>query len=797
MLIGADTETHRFRRGWMTPRMVCMTLAARPGKDTSTLRDLVRGHARDGWIERELPTYIDPNRTHKALRGVVSELPSHMTGFLLDRSAAKAVWHELLDHDLVFHEAPYDVRVMLNERRDTAAAVAAMVEDGRLWDTVVREKLLSNAHGELSGRIDPFTGKFEKRGLNTLATCVMRYFGIDLREEKTDPEAWRLRYADLEDTPVDRWPDGAVAYAIMDAVWALLLMAVQDVVHTLDVDGHATRCPMDQRWSPPAVGIPSGMRRFAGEWHQVRLGIPLSTGASWGWRANRQRSEITVDGWRVDVEHGMQVGMKAGFVYENPKTKSGYSVKTALLRKRISDAYGGLPLKLYEKLQVVAGIEAQLPDDLTGEPRKQAIKEAWEAGRRALTNRMCMELELDPDMYSDSGQLRYATEILQDCGDEDLEEYAKSANARTYLERYAAPLLEACDVPLTYGTDSMKATMRSSKFDPAMDQPPRDPVKREKDAVIPPDWPLDEWYFWNLGYRECFEPRPGTVFLMADMDQAELRAIAQYHHWHGLGDELRQMFLDGIDPHEVIAADILNADGHPLPDAAVAEGARAWTHELVHITRKGHHGAAWAKIATHHRHIAKALNFGRRGGLGPPTFIKYAKGQGVKNITLERAKQLFSIFHERFPCDVNYLASIGDALGDARRMTMSCAVSGMVRGAVSYTSGANTNFQHAIALVIAYLMWLIWKEQHIQELGSPLYGTRTLMSLHDEVILEVPESRAHECAIRVEQLVEEAERFHMPDIPPKTEAIVSRIWSKQAKRVVDPETGRIVPWEPR
>lgn len=793
MLIGVDTETHRFRRGWMTPRMVCMTLAARPGEDTELLREILLAEVEHGdWVERTLPTELQRGG-HAALRGITGDLPTEMTGFLLNRSGAKAVWPALLEHDLVFHEAPYDVRVMLNERRDTAKGVAKLIEDGRLWDTVVREKLLSNAYGELSGRIDPFTGKFEKRHLNTLATCVMRYFGVDLREEKTDPEAWRLRYGDLEDVSIELWPEGAVTYAIMDAVWALLLLSAQDVAHAEEVDGHSTRCPMDDRFSPPVIGRPGGVRRFSGEWHQVRVGLPLSTGAAWGWRANRQRSELTVAGWRADVEHGMKVAMEAGFAYENPKTKSGFSVKTALLRKRIATAYGGLPMKLFEKSQVVAEIEAQLPDDLVGEPRKQAIKDAWEASRRPLTDKLCMQYELDPDMYSDSGQLRYATEVLQDCGDPELEEFAKSANARTYLERYAIPLLEACEVPLTYGVDSMKATMRTSKFDPAMDQPPRDPVKRAEDAKVPDDWPLPEWYYWNLGFRECFEPRPGMVYLQADMDQAELRAISQYHLWHGLGDELLEMFRAGIDPHEVVAADILNADGHstPLPTSHPS-----WDHELVHRARKGEFGDEWAKVATHHRQVAKALNFGRRGGLGPPTFIKYAKGQGIKNITLERAKFLFSIFAERFPCDVNYLASIGAALGDARRMTMSCPVSGMVRGAVTYTSAANTNFQHMIALVTAYLLWLIWQEQHIEELGSPLFGTRTLMSLHDEVILEVPEERAHECAVRVEELVEESERFHMPDVPPKTEAVVTRVWSKKAKRVVDPNTGRIVPWEP-
>lgn len=790
MMIGCDTETHRFRSGWMTPRMVCMSLAT-TREETYALERLIQKQP-GSWLRRDLETGVRPGSPADDLYGVRVEAMDPYPGFLLDRTAAKAIWPALLEHDLVFHQAPYDVRVMINEVRSSTAAVRDLIEEGRLWDTVVREKLRFNAYGQLSLRLDPWTGNRTKEKLNTLSTCVGRYFGVDLREEKTDPEAWRLRYAELEDLELGLWPEGAIEYAILDAVWALLIASAQDQAHDLTVAGWPTRCQIDTRVSPALPAIPDGIRRFAGEWHQSRIGLSFTSASSWGWRTDPRRTKITVDEWTQAVHGGAEVAKAAGFVYDNPKTKTGYSVRQNLLREMVAAAYGDIPLQVIDAKAIKAELDAQLdPEVYTGRARKDAVKDLWEAGRRAWTNAACDALGLDPDLYTDSGKVSFRAEVLADCGDPNLEAWAASGNARTYLERYAPMLIEANKLPLTYDVDTMKATMRSSKRNPTYDQPPRRGIPREEDEQPPADWPLAPWWFYHLGFRECHVPRPGKVFLMADIDQAELRAFAQILLWWGLGDGgLLEMFRQGIDPHEVIAADLLNADGQATPD-----GSAQWDHELVRAARKGKYGEAWAELADDYRQLAKAVNFGKRGGLGAPTFVKFAKSRGVKNIDVERARFALAVFAERFPMDMEYLRMIGNDLGDSKRMTVALPFTGLVRGGVTYTSGANGNFQHLIAAVLGLIVWRIWVEQHV-ETDSPLYGTRTLLPLHDEVILEVEEDVGHECAIRVEEIVCEAMRHHLPDVPPKTEAVLSRVWSKGAKRVVDPGTGRIVPWEP-
>lgn len=55
---------------------------------------------------------------------------------------------------------------------------------------------------------------------SSLAQLVLHYFNEDLSTEKSDPDAWRLRYSELESVPLLAWPKRAVDYAINDSIWA-------------------------------------------------------------------------------------------------------------------------------------------------------------------------------------------------------------------------------------------------------------------------------------------------------------------------------------------------------------------------------------------------------------------------------------------------------------------------------------------------------------------------------------------------------------------------------------------------
>ena len=63
----------------------------------------------------------------------------------------------------------------------------------------------------------------------SLAHLVLHYFQVDLSEEKNDPNAWRLRYSELDGIPIKDWPQAAIDYSIQDSVWAYKLYEQQKV----------------------------------------------------------------------------------------------------------------------------------------------------------------------------------------------------------------------------------------------------------------------------------------------------------------------------------------------------------------------------------------------------------------------------------------------------------------------------------------------------------------------------------------------------------------------------------------
>lgn len=732
MLLCIDTETHLFRRGWMAPRGVCMTVSS-PHSDAVELDDLIGRIADEVGDEHIVHSTLDP----------LGDRP--FDGYLLDRRAMKFAWEVFLDcgAHLLFHNAAFDIRVLIQAVPSSAEAFVEANEAHRIWDTVHREKILANVSGKLSTRIDPFTGKPSKSGMFNLATLVMRYFDIDIRDEKTDPEAWRLRYFELDGIPVRKWPERAVNYALLDAVWPLLVAFRQEEHLPEWVGDASTRCPILAD-SPH----PPGLSRFAGELHQSYVAMPLSSAAGWGLRTDPKAVAETLAEWEESVARGIEIGEEAGFVRVagRDKGKPG-SRDLAALRNLISEAYGGVP--------------TALPlDDLKGLDKK---------AKRRIVKAYCEENELDPDLYSDAGQLRYAAEVLESSGDEVLEGYAQTSTATTWLTRYGPMLQEATRVPLTYGYDTMKATMRASLFDPPYHQPPR-----------------------KGGFRECHRPRPGWVYIMADYDQAELRAIAQIHHWWGLGDELREMFVQGIDPHAIVAVDILNAEEHTSPTLGTGD----WTYDLFREGLSGDLGTEWAKVTDDYRQLAKAANFGFRGGLGAATFVKFARSRGVTGLDTERAAFVKVVWKERFPCDVAYLDEISNRIGptepgEDRRFTQAFPFTGMVRGGCTYTSGANGNFQHLVAAIQAFSGWLVWREQYTNR-GTALFGTRTVLFLHDELILEAPEHMADAAARRLEEVMTQGGKHHLPDVPVTVEAVLARKWSKNARRLK--KNGVLVPW---
>jgi len=155
---------------------------------------------------------------------------------------------------LIAHNAAFDVAVLCAEFPDLLPLFFDAYEAGRVEDTMLREQLLDIANGSFRWELDPLTDEPIRRKSYALGALVP---GLNKTE-------WRTGYAKLRDVPVDKWEQGAVDYAAMDAVAALTLYKRQE---------QSKNAPL------------------ADSAHQARAHLALHLMSVWGMRTDAERVE--------------------------------------------------------------------------------------------------------------------------------------------------------------------------------------------------------------------------------------------------------------------------------------------------------------------------------------------------------------------------------------------------------------------------------------------------------------------------------------------------------------------------
>ncbi len=137
---------------------------------------------------------------------------------LLDRNESKQYLETHLNSSLIIaHNAVFECGVTITHYPDLANQVFDALDNNLIYCTKVNEAL--------------WNVQREKAlfGL-TLSGLVKHYFDTDISETKTDPNAWRLRYSELDGIPIDQWPKEAVDYAIDDSIWAYKVFKQQQAI---------------------------------------------------------------------------------------------------------------------------------------------------------------------------------------------------------------------------------------------------------------------------------------------------------------------------------------------------------------------------------------------------------------------------------------------------------------------------------------------------------------------------------------------------------------------------------------
>lgn len=337
---------------------------------------------------------------------------------------------------------------------------------------------------------------------------------------------------------------------------------------------------------------------------------------------------------------------------------------------------------------------------------------------------------------------------------------------------YIPVLFNGASFPLNPGWNELLESGRTSCYNPNVQNLPR-----------------------SGGYRECFVPRPGWVYINCDYSTIELRALAQvcldlFGH-SAMAEALRA----GKDLHVDMAADLLGID---------YETAVAW--------QRGEHGPEKKKILKDYRQMSKALNFGFPGGLGPDTAIEYSwTTWGVKYdpdpvVAREKVVAYKKAWLKKWPEVEEFFAYVSAQTARGGGLfTLTQPRSGRLRGGAGYCDGCNSHFQGLAADGATAALFIIqmesytgysmfWTREEHGDVMSPLYGSRQTMFVHDEFIGEAREEVAAEAAERLAEVARLGMQLYIDGVPVEVEPVLMRRWLKNAETVRD-EAGRLVPWE--
>lgn len=358
-----------------------------------------------------------------------------------------------------------------------------------------------------------------------------------------------------------------------------------------------------------------------------------------------------------------------------------------------------------------------------------------------------------PLPVTEKGNLQTTEEILRETEDPDLLILADSNYSQKLLSTFI-PLVESgTKHPVTPRWNVLVSSGRTSCG--------------SKDAVgnwqNPPK---------KGGIRECVIPRPGYLFVGADYAQIELCTLAQTTlDWFGKS-EMAEALQAGRDLHLdlCVSTPVLLA---PMSyDEAIA--LKKAGDDRVNVKRQ----------------FAKVINFGFPGGMGATTFVAHAKKNGVEidEQTAWAVKNAWLAKWSEMPAYFQRIAAMVDAKAPIVQNR-----SGRVRGGCDFTSAANTFFQGGASDGAKEALWQVaWK--CYQDERSALFGSRIVLFLHDEIILETPQDRASEAGDALVKVMVASMRKYTPDIPIKAEPRITRRWYKKAGEVRDAQ-GKLQLWE--
>lgn len=710
------------------------------------------------------------------------------TSGLVSAGEGIAMLEDWLDAEETFigAETAFDVLVSVEHHRDPDRMIAKWVQAysaGRVRDVLIRKRLLDLAVGRF--KFHTFSDGNTIKVTHDLAAAAWDTLGVRLAKGE---DTWRLRYAELEHVPLERWPQEARDYALLDAEISGQIFEAQQ-----DWKNHKLYSPIVSLWYGTRI-MPDGSQPdpFADEhaqtchalWIKAMSGHGICIDAEALQQFEGRNAQEFLDLCSVNRRHGLLSRVYWRDLKRMRAEKVPYA-NNAAWRELVAhlDVDDPEALAAWEEMRELGLVSWRHKRNTKIAQQKMAEIHALNGTPVPRTESYDATKHGEYDCVAlDADACRIAANIEKErdvpVEERKMQAYADFVHVSHVLNTDIPKFRQGIDRPLHSHFTSMVETGRTSSAGP----PIQNIARGEKERA---------------GQRECFVPtRPRYVFIDIDYAQLELFCLAQVCKWLLGYSTMGDAILRGEDLHTSFAAKIISAK----------EGRRITYEELR---------ARDAKTYEKERGAAKAANFGRPGGLGSNTMVAYAaKAYGVY-LPADAAppalgwKQLLEIWDEQWPEMPDYFAWVNsrETHKGSGVFCLPQAWSGRLRGGATYTAACNSSYQGLGADLAKLAGWYLFRASYVQGVDPALCGAgyfsasaaRTGHFIHDQFLVEVPEERAEECLPRVEHWCRLAAREVLPDygemLAKKTSGLIARRWSKQAERIEDKVTKRVQIWE--
>lgn len=660
---------------------------------------------------------------------------------IFSRDKAKPVFEELLrESDLIWVSAKsaYDFACAMATWPEFTTQIFELFEQRRVIDIVIYEKfVMLGKNGYIASRTLP-NGKSEKLSYSVSAIAYRR-LGITMKgKEKDDESIWRLNFDSLDSLDASEYPEEAREYAL-DDVRVLPLILKSQIEEGISFSA-----------APISAAADFGLYLMKCQGVDID---PVARKKVEDWVA----SELTDERLEPLYQSGILRRPEPARPHANQMKRVKAELPSADFERATKEGWDS-----YREFLAGAGIKLTEPKPASVDTKVLRAILAEVANKNNITIRMT-----DGGKDGLNPQISTGDEFLQEV--EHLDPRLAAFAHRQRLGKIITTELPRIQAPRVYPNyDALKETGRTSSWDPNI---------QNVDPRV----------------RNCYVPPPGWVFISVDYAAIELVTLAQKLIWLFGSSTLANLINNGVDPHAYLGARL----SYELDNARYMKYSSTDPMELYRAFLELKKGSEEEQeYFTHWRTLAKPTGLGYPGGLGPDTFITYAKGTYGVTVTLEQAHQLREIWHATFPEMRDYFNWINEDCATPEGDYAYVSPAGMLRNHCTYCACANgAALQTPAAEGAKLAIWEVVRKCFDPSKRSILYGCKPWGFIHDQIIVSSPlDGYEHERASEIQSDMVSSMKQVIPDVAVRTEACLMLRWDKGAKPKYD-AARRLIPWD--